>query len=51
MKAFLADKGVNSSKITLIQNEKILSEDGEVAETLNSFYSDAPKNLDIIENK
>ena len=49
-KPFLTDKGVNSNKITLIENENILSTDGEVAETLNSFFSDATKSLDIIEN-
>ena len=50
MKPFLTDKGIHSGKITLIENDKILSEDGEVAETLNVFFSDAPKKLGIVEN-
>ena len=32
MKPFLTDKGINSDKITLIENDKVLDEDGEVAE-------------------
>ena len=50
MKPFLTDKGINSDKITLIENDKILDEDGEVAEILNNFFSDAPKNLGVVEN-
>ena len=50
MKPFVTDKGINSDKITLIENDKILHEDGEVAEILNNFFSDAPKNLGIVEN-
>ena len=50
MKPFLTDKGINSDKITLIENDKILDEDGEVAEILNNFFSDVPKNLGAVEN-
>ena len=45
MKPFLTGKGINSDKITLIENDNILDEDGEVAEILNNFFSDAPKTL------
>ena len=45
IKPFLTDKGVNSNKITLIENDKILSVDGDVAGTLNSFFSDATKSI------
>ena len=51
MKPFLTKKGVNSGKITLIENESILSADGDVAEFLNSFSSDATKSLGINENQ
>ena len=37
MKPFLTDKGINSDKITLIENDKILDEDGEVAKILNQW--------------
>ena len=50
MKPFLTDKGVNSQKISLIENEKILSTDVDVAETLNSYFSEATKSLSINEN-
>ena len=50
IKPFLTNKGINSGKITLIKNDEILSEDNEVAETLNIFFSSAPKNLGIVEN-
>ena len=50
MKPFLTDKGVNSQKISLIENEKILSTDVDVAETLNSHFSEATKSLSINEN-
>ena len=51
MKPFLTNKGVNNEKITLIENERILSADGDVAEFLNSFFSDATKTLGINENR
>ena len=38
MKPFLTDKGVNSGKIVLIENDKMLSADTAVAETLNTFF-------------
>ena len=47
MKPFLTD---NSDKITLIEIDNILDEDGEVAEILNNLFSDAPKNLGVVEN-
>ena len=50
MKPFLTDKAVNSDKITLIENDKTLDEDGEVDEILNNFFSDVPKNLGVVEN-
>ena len=50
MKPFLTDKGVNSQKISLIENEKILSTDVDVAETLNSYFSEATKSQSINEN-
>ena len=47
VKPFLTDKGTTSRKITLIESGEILTEDVKVAETLNCFFSDAPKKLNI----
>ena len=38
MKPFFSDKGVNTCKITLIEDNKIISDDDRVAETLKSFF-------------
>ena len=35
------------NKITLIESEAIITDDEKVAETLNSFFSNAPGNLDM----
>ena len=51
IKPFLADKGTTSRKITLIESGEILTEDVKVAETLNCFFSEAPKKLHITENQ
>ena len=49
-KPFLTDKGVGKNKrITLIKNNNIISDDQEVAETLNSFFERAVLSLDIKE--
>ena len=47
----MTNKGQLSNKITLIESDAILTEDDKVAETLNSFFSEAPGSLDIIENR
>ena len=49
MKPFFSNKGASTSKITLIQNDKIVSENIEVANALNTFFSESVKSLDIIE--
>ena len=51
VKPFLTDKGTTSRKITLIESGEILTEDVKVAETLNCFFSDAPKRLNITVNQ
>ena len=43
MKPFLSDKGVNTGKVTLIEDNKIISDDDSVAETLNSFFDETVK--------
>ena len=43
MKPFFSDKGVNTGKITLIEDNKIISDDDRVAETLNPFFDETVK--------
>ena len=50
VKPLLSDKDLQSSKITLIKNGKIISEDKELASTFSSFFENAVKSLNISEN-
>ena len=50
IKPFLTDKGT-TRKITQIELGETLTEDVKVAETLNCFFSEAPKTLHITENQ
>ena len=43
MKPFFSDKGVNTGKITLIEDNQIISANDRVAETLNSFFDETVK--------
>ena len=47
MKSMLSNKLVSSEKITLIENEKFLPDDKEIAKVLNDFFSDMIKSLNI----
>ena len=38
VKPFLSDKIVSKEQITLVENNEIISKDGDVAQTLNSFF-------------
>ena len=38
VKPFLSSKTTNDSKITLVENDKVINDDTKVAETLNSFF-------------
>ena len=49
VKPFLSDKNKSKEKITLIKNDEIISDDLEVANTLNKFFSNVVKNLKIPE--
>ena len=50
VKPILSDKGRSNSKITLIEDEKIISNDEEVAETLNNYFVTSTDSLGITEN-
>ena len=47
VKPFLSDKIVSKEQITLVENNEIISEDSDVAQTLNSFFSNIVTNLKI----
>ena len=47
MKPFFSDKGLGKNTITLVDEGKIISEDKDVANTLNHFFSNVTKNLDV----
>ena len=49
VKPVLSDKVKSSEKITLVEGEEIINEDGENAEILNTFFSNAVKNSKIPE--
>ena len=42
-----SDKSYRNEKIILVDDNKIISKDEDVAETLNTYFADAVKNLDI----
>ena len=50
IKPLFSDKSPRNQKITLVNGDKIVSDDGEVSESLNTFFRDAVHNLDIKEN-
>ena len=47
VKPVLSNKFVNNEKITLVDNEKIITNDKEVAKVLNEFFSNIIKTLNI----
>ena len=51
IKPFLSDKGPKCSKITLVQDQNIISEDQQVSETLNNFFKNAVASLKIDGNR
>ena len=49
VKPFLSEKNKSREKITLVKNEEVISDDVEVANTLNNYFSNVVKNLKIPE--
>ena len=49
VKPLLSDKVKSSEKITLVEGEEIINDDGENVEILNTFFSNAIKTLKITE--
>ena len=49
MKPFLTDKGASKNSISLIEGTKIINEDSDVAETLNTYFDEVVLLLGINE--
>ena len=47
VKPLFSEKAISTDKITLIENNVIISDDRKVAEIFNTFFSNAVKNLNI----
>ena len=47
VKPLFSEKGMSTDNITLIENNVMISDDKEVAEVFNSYFSNAVKNLNI----
>ena len=50
-KPLFSDKGGGKDNIILVHNDKIISDDAEVAQTFNDFFKNSVKSLDIVENR
>ena len=51
MKPLFGDKGGAKENIVLVEGDRIISEDSEVAQTFNDFFDGAVKSLGISENE
>ena len=47
IKPFFTDKDVNHDNITLVENEETVSDNKEISETLNNFFSEVVTNLNL----
>ena len=47
MKPFFTEKSCNNEKIILVEGDRIISQNEEVAETFNNFFTNAVKSLNI----
>ena len=51
VKPLLSDKGINTTRISVINDNKMITEDTEVASTLNMYFETAVNSVGITENK
>ena len=47
IKPYFRDKGSNSRRITLLENDLILPDDKDIAKTMNNFFINIIKNLNL----
>ena len=45
LKPFLSNKGTNINKITLVDNDKVISDDLQLSKTFSNFFQEAVKTL------
>ena len=50
VKPFFSNKGSHRGNIKLVEGDKLLQDDSEVAEELNNFFKEAVSTLDVNEN-
>ena len=50
IKPFFSSKGSHRGNIKLVEGDKLLQGDSEVAEELNNFFKEAVSTLDVNEN-
>ena len=51
IKPLFSDKSTNTKQIVLNHDDNIISNEKEVAETLNTFFRESVRNLGIVENE
>ena len=51
MKPLFSDKSSSNQINTIVINDKIITEDGEIAQNMNNYFADSVTNLDIQENR
>ena len=47
IKPYFTDESINRDNITLVENEETVSDDNEISETLNNFFSEVVTNLNL----
>ena len=47
IKTFFSDKGMNSNKMMIIEKDKLLSEEGSIAEVMNNYFVDMSKSVNL----
>jgi hypothetical protein len=51
VKPFFTDKGGSRNKIVLVENDKIINDDQEIAQTFNNYFDNAVKSLGIMKTE
>ena len=46
-KPYFSDKGSNSNQVTLLENKPLLTDDKDIAKTMNNFFINITKNLNL----
>ena len=47
LKPYFSDKVSNSRRITLLENDSVLTDDKNIAKTMNNFFTNITKNLNL----